>query len=942
MITWPANLLTWNTALFNAVFSPSVARSGAVRRINVTDAFIASAIGCAAEDGAAAREALVGTIRRAYPWGRDLFSLYPNLRGWDPTATIPPFFANLYVSLLVASATEDTWQEGNFRRRLAAVLKQPESRDLVDPGLPRLWETLRKWLTTPSAKLQGYRELELPPLGAEVIIGYSKQLAFPGHRDSNRLAEVISAAELDTSSPVQTILRHIGAARARFSVRLQAEFDEFGRLVRTDRIAALRTPFWDAFAEISWSPATNRVGTGSASLGLELGDVLRPELLLLTRTTELREPRPAIRALRGVDGFGAAETRSDAWAVLTATTDTWRSRVSGPIRTAMQSGCLCFSPGDEISWVWTRTLPDVGPVWFVARSTTAAALNAAALDADLPRIDTVPITGCDWHLVGRFLYDQSSRERFVSALPGGLGGLELFKRALVAPRIHFFDTVRLPEGILTLRPRPPRISAAGATRVTLSPIGTGATSIEGTVFTSIGEGLFELDVPTVADLEFPVEVDITSWSGESSLASTRRTLIRTHSASPLPPSQPDAWLKEGDAGRLEPLRERAPSVDVTGAQPAGRTPVAIAKTQPTRVQHPETELVWVPLRTGMPAAWDDLLEVITGMTSTRQGIEWGEFADILDAGLDCPNSRRSQVADLLLENGLVQQLFRRAWRESRFFTGPLSASIDRRADETQLRIVGGTSRTLRSLIDAEARAAGSSAELAATDDGSAIGAIRIVGITESDALRVCSDLSIPVERAPAGGSEFPPPQRILRPDSLTTPPRGVESRWYDRDLLRFVPNRVTGESMSLERRSFANGPSSFLLHDGNEIVWQTNSYRWAVLITLAVTGALSWDTTSGGALLTPVPLPRPAADEVLRRGAGVVDLSAGRRGAAAYRYTYTDTAAVARFFSHWMKEGSVPRSSDAMARWANAMSSSLSAGLSKHIELRYGDPSAVD
>ena len=136
----------WNHELFRSVFESSGEEIAPLYRIEVTDSYLAKLCGAPDTEGAAVREAFLANLPRSRHGLRSLFDSREVLRNWASESAEPRFFAQLYFSLMVASATAETHQEGNFRRRFGTMLGLDADRDYVGPGLPRLWERSRNGL----------------------------------------------------------------------------------------------------------------------------------------------------------------------------------------------------------------------------------------------------------------------------------------------------------------------------------------------------------------------------------------------------------------------------------------------------------------------------------------------------------------------------------------------------------------------------------------------------------------------------------------------------------------------------------------------------------------------------------------------------------------------------------------------------------------------------
>ena len=174
---------------------------------------------------------------------RFFFRSSHQLEPWKPSAPDLPFFAQLYLSVMVAGADETTHDIGNFRARLAKMLDAPEAAHLQLDGLPVLWRAAAQW--THKTARRSTRRLVLPHPGHETLIGYSKRLAFPGFRDQKRLAELLRDRGLTAHSPAIRIIQAVSRPSISSRVGSKKSLANFKALYRrSEHGRALGSPFW--------------------------------------------------------------------------------------------------------------------------------------------------------------------------------------------------------------------------------------------------------------------------------------------------------------------------------------------------------------------------------------------------------------------------------------------------------------------------------------------------------------------------------------------------------------------------------------------------------------------------------------------------------------------------------------------------------------------------
>ena len=241
------NLKEWNERLVKAVFVERAGASSVLTRIDATDKFLAKAGGFA--KGSDARKAFLSAMPATEHGIRSLFNGDVLIR-WSVNSSALPFYAQLHLTILAASADEALYEEGNFRARFAELLGLDCSKNYVSGFLPRLWEEAAHWSEIHSRRGRGIKRLILPDPACETIIGYSKKLAFPTYRDQHILADLFAQRDIDATSPIRMLLSFLQSSLPRFSLRFREEFHRFYDSFRKgDRQGALDSPFWDVLVE---------------------------------------------------------------------------------------------------------------------------------------------------------------------------------------------------------------------------------------------------------------------------------------------------------------------------------------------------------------------------------------------------------------------------------------------------------------------------------------------------------------------------------------------------------------------------------------------------------------------------------------------------------------------------------------------------------------------
>jgi hypothetical protein len=278
----PTSLAEWNSALVKALFlRPDRART-TLSRIDATGRVIEELSG--GQDRPSAKRRFISAFGRDPEAIRNQFKLSPRIGVLTRRDGIPPNFAALYLSLLAASADDDTFQEGNFRMRFAALLEIEELQNFPFQDLPALWKQFASWSKTRAAVAGDCAQLVLPDPQHEKRIGHAKRLAFPSYRDEIYLRSALTDFAVDSRDPFHAVSRAAHERLVKFSQTFKDELDGFRSLVNAERMQeAYDSPFWGAVRDITREEEEKQVlQSGRFCVQLDAADPQFPELSVLT------------------------------------------------------------------------------------------------------------------------------------------------------------------------------------------------------------------------------------------------------------------------------------------------------------------------------------------------------------------------------------------------------------------------------------------------------------------------------------------------------------------------------------------------------------------------------------------------------------------------------------------------------------------------------------
>lgn len=276
--SFPVTLEEWNAELVKIVFLESSHTGSTLSRIDTTGRIFEQLAGPRSKEDA----------KRSFltSFGKKASKIQDALRDesrLDILAQIkgyPTYFAVLYLTLLAASADDETHDEGDFRVRFSVLLGFDKNKKFVFTELPNLWERLERW----SSKRQNCTRLILPrPSKHERLIGYSKRIAFPCYKDEVSLRNILIDNKLDNYSTFESVNKVVHQYISYFSEVFNQEFIEFRTLLSKAAMQqAYDSPFWGAVRDITVHTEREQLKeNGKYCIHMEFNDSGNPEIYLL-------------------------------------------------------------------------------------------------------------------------------------------------------------------------------------------------------------------------------------------------------------------------------------------------------------------------------------------------------------------------------------------------------------------------------------------------------------------------------------------------------------------------------------------------------------------------------------------------------------------------------------------------------------------------------------
>jgi hypothetical protein len=604
----------------------------------------------------------------------------------------PPYVADLLFTCYAAGLVdEDTKDVGDFRERLRLLLRH-------DPALPeyrledlgQLWECFARWLTNRRAAGEPLRSLDLPTVGREVRIGYSKRLVFPLRRDRQVLIDLLAREGVGREPPVRDVLSLLARSADRFTLPFQEAVARARREYRDAHPHAELDVLWSAVRDAAvLAESVTPKSSIRYQLFAQLDEEFRGELVLMTTGLPRKVPRglaiePSSVRLGGYDHVVVATSGTNAGPAgavslmlreaLDESLAGWERSVPGRV---CAGGVLLFTTTEGGARELVAHRPDDERVWALVADRRMNLFLDLFPPAERPVVRASRYGG--WQEVGPF--DGAHLARIDTEPHAALAQLRCLQPTRVGIAIHLAGGVRVDGGYLAVRGVLPEVRVRLPDRpvdrvvvYALRPADDGGVRAE-----PVASLTPTLDDPTL--FHFPLDCG-EGWEGRHNLVAHRgqdvvairqltfhaRALGRPF----LEPAEPSRWWIEGAAGDVVPAGDpaaRAPwcdaipediparrrshgrsgSVSPRSRLQAGALEADIAMPSECRIEDHE----------GM----DRFVEWAAGLATVRRGLDEGELLDMTEACFHALDwGTRWDVLRAWAEVGALEPLTNRNWR----------------------------------------------------------------------------------------------------------------------------------------------------------------------------------------------------------------------------------------------------------------------------------------
>ncbi|KQQ96141.1 hypothetical protein [Massilia sp. Leaf139] len=833
-------LSDWNRALVEAVFFDSGRLNREITRIQTSEKFLAQCTGDPACNPLDAQRAFIASfgstsdcIRRRFKWPQPS----PSRTAKD---NIPEVFAALYLTLLAASADEETYTEGNFRNRFVELLKPVNVAAPNFSVLPKLWLHVEDWSRLRAKQLGDCRILRLPHPGIEVLIGHSKRLAFPAYRDEIKLQSLLHSRKLSSGSDFRHIASAIASLPKEFSAAFLEEFKIFQLLVAQARYGeAYNSPLWRAVQAITWDDdqATSQ-RIGSFCLGVDAADPGWPEFYLLTDErgrSSLGNAAFCKNLPVATDYLYAAHLPDCAsWtpAQLLGLTASRPRLAQARLWKHLAAGCAALFPSAQNSLTSGGSYYDGGPACLLVHEKLVPAIRSSSSHLGLKPAEAKAGGAFGaWTVLFFDSISTASMARLAEALP------EAARQALPGswrpPRISCSGGAWYGQSLLLSPASTPLFGLSGAASGSYELIGADTKPVTGQL--EEVDGKFRIP-PSALAAAPAFDTAYVSLSRDGKAMEGMRVPLAKNipMAPPMRLADPNAWLADGPCGRLAGLAAEPGFAD----SPAGQ-----ARMPALHPRFSRSELAFEAATESrdldaVPDPYGWLCEALALRFQRRQTLSYADLSSHLRPACAAADARHWAVRNLLFSAGWIVQLQKRSSPHPVVAAAPRTIALYGTAGSMHTaRIAGMFPESECALLRASLGPAESAVRLAPAGDLFGIGAIQVELTSEARIAELARQFELEIlSREPGTPPVFLPP-RVFEPaggaadamrsaaDAESWSP--AQRKWGPAGGLGTapVPGTIVRISRQQRRAFWVAAPGGWL---------ETDSEAWAFMIGLAV------------------------------------------------------------------------------------------------------------
>lgn len=812
--------------LVHMVFFDSARLSVPVTRIEASGFFLAR---CAGEPGTSA-----AAVQRAFTvaFGKNAPSIRRRYaEGYSNAAEAkrlgyPANFADLYLTLLAASADDSTQGEGNFRRRFVELLHPLPITPPDFGGLSTLWQRVADWSKRRAASHGDCRVLRLPSAGREKLIGISKRLSFPSYLDEMKLADCLKTARATSLTGFNTVTAIVVRTISSFSPVFQDEFGAFVKQLRLNQFQdAYESPFWSAVLSITWEAERNGNSTsGIFRLLMCASDPQSPEFYLLAdgRGKTLLAQHEAVQALGSAAEYVILPPAGKAWSLDTLCTVARGPAAAARLWRLLKLGCLFLLPDGKDGLSSDGQHYSGGPASILIAGDAAKLLVRAAHSLGI-RHSFVPLDArVHWHALVMPGVSADALIRLAENLPSELQ--TAFPSAWTAPRIRLAGAAWFGQYLLLNPASIPFVRLEGAESGVFEVRNDAGAILSSGSLASTEDG-FTVPPESLASCEaasticFHLNGSASNDSCDVQVAGAFPLML------PAPLADPSAWLTDGRSGKLSPAYSGHTAHDSLAeiCLPLFSSGDGISALESQRVN------------LAQPLSW--IAEALRLRYQSRASLSFDDAMAHIAPACGAAGIPAWRLRRLLFAGGWLIAAQRRTSRFSSVLMASRTLSFARAAEPggLQVRIAGMFSSSEIGMIKSYLGTACNLRRLHSATQSFGLGALTAEVLSEDSARQMASALGLEVIEE----SIFGPPFSVIDAGQI---PWATVAPVLPKD---FVEIWSTGSSswMSVTDTSSPYQPGTMFCIRGSQRIafwiavpggyWKTDSLAWAHMLRLA-------------------------------------------------------------------------------------------------------------
>ncbi|EEM4017366.1 hypothetical protein C5287_03495 [Salmonella enterica subsp. enterica serovar Bareilly] len=833
--SFPVTLEQWNAELVNIVFFESSHTGSTLSRIDATGRVFEQLAGSRSKEDA--KRSFLDSFGKKASKIQDALRDESRLDILAQRKGYPTYFAILYLTLLAASADDETHDEGDFRVRFSVLLGFDKNKKFVFTELPNLWERLERW----SSRKQNCTRLVLPePSKHERLIGYSKRIAFPCYKDEVFLRDILVNNELDSHSTFESVNKLVHQYLSYFGEIFNQEFIEFRTLLSK---AAMRqaydSPFWGAVRDITVHTEREQLKeNGKYCIHMELNDSGHPEIYLLMDDAAVTasEIKHYYSLSNEIENYNNIYYERDIGTTLNSL-DLLLKRRKGYFYksragAALRSGCLPLFRDDFFHISSEGDYYDNSPLYLILHHKYADSIFIALKNAG-ERAQRRDIKSTKWSVVSSDNVGRQTLDKIAHLLPEEarrfliqgwrparprMSGAARFGQAILlnpasTPIIHMPEVLR---GCYVIRNK----NGEELTHGSLSQGAEGLFIPPEELMEISGQAFCRYEL-TLAYSDIPVNFDV-------------HVLDHAPYATYCKITEPHDWLTDGPSGVLMALGDtavlpplkREEITPLSGAQMLWQYENCL----PVTCQYTELQ--------NIPAAFDWIAEALALRFQRRSTLPFGELKQHIEPVSQVTRIPEWQLRRMLFAAGWLCVVQRRYSPYSLVSLAERTISVDVTEQGIIARIMGMFTRSERNLLQEALNDGERIGRRLVEDNGCSMGCIelhlsareRVHTFIEQFGLRLINYDDLPVNAL--SGVLLPSSQMQFIP---TLPPDLHVSLWQAEKYQWSEEQRLTQTANNLLLRCQEKQRYRYFIRQ-NAGYWQTDSFSWALMAQMICSG----------------------------------------------------------------------------------------------------------